>query len=169
MTDLSLEEINQVSPYRVECGEGIGTFRFESEKGVSYAINFIDDDIIRVADSYQLVIANLNHKKSPRDKKVKETILCIVEEFFNKNQSVLVYICETSDGKQLMRNRLFTYWFSTYSNRLRYTLVQSSVKDEYDVINNVALIVRNDNPHISEIMSEFSTTVNLLSDKPDER
>lgn len=39
-------------------------------------------------------------EESPRDSKVRETVMCIVDEFFRKNQAALLYICETGDGMQ---------------------------------------------------------------------
>ena len=63
-----------------------------------------------ITETYQFSIINGNNKKSPRDPKVRETIIAIVENFFMENQEVMLYICETGDGKQSMRNRLFEYW-----------------------------------------------------------
>ena len=59
--------------------------------------------------SYVLTViyGNLNGVKSPRDKKVKATVIAIVEEFFNANKATMLFLCSTSDGKQLMRGRLF--------------------------------------------------------------
>ena len=41
-------------------------------------------------------ISNPKGVKSPRDPKVRETILAIVEEFFAKNNAAFLYICDTS-------------------------------------------------------------------------
>lgn len=85
MNTLSLKRINDSAPYTVTGGEAIGAFRFFSEKGVHYAVDFVPDELIETGDSYQLIIANLNNVKSPRDTKVRDSILAIVDEFFNKN------------------------------------------------------------------------------------
>ena len=45
--------------------------------------------------------------KSPRDPKVRETILAIVEEFFAKNNAAFLYICDTSGGMQVSIQPLF--------------------------------------------------------------
>ena len=113
-----------------------------------------------------MVIINSNNKKSPRDPKVKDTIISIVEAFFTDNENVLLYICETGDTKQAMRSRLFLYWFSTYLNKESFTFVSASVKDEDGVINHAALIMKSDNPLMPDILAEFSKTINLLNNKP---
>ena len=59
-------------------------------------------------------------EKSPRTPKVRETVLAIIEEFFIKNQAALLYICETGDGMQKTRNRLFRSWFGIYGENDEY-------------------------------------------------
>ena len=99
--------------------------------------------------------------------KVKDSVLIIIDEFFDKNQSTLLYICETGDGKQSMRNRLFEYWFNSYNRKMLFTLLTTSIVDEEGEVNFATLIVRNDNPKLPEIVAEFSESVRLLNQKPD--
>lgn len=102
-----------------------------------------------------------------RDHKVRITILAIIEEFFNKNKAALLYICETGDGMQKMRSRLFQYWFSVYNEKEEYLFLPQVVYDEEDNENYAALIIRKDNPCFVELVSEFTETINLLNGKPD--
>lgn len=121
--------------------------------------------MVQSTTSYQFIITNLNNKKSPRDNKVKETILLIIEEFFKKNQAALLYICETSDGKQKMRSRLFEYWFRTSEYKAMFSTFSTSFVDE-GVENFASVIVRNDNPDLPKIMLEFYETLHHLESKP---
>ena len=82
------------------------------------------------------------------------------------DNKTLLYICETGDEKQALRNRLFERWFSTYERKAQYTFVASSLKDDEGVENYAAIIVRNDNPELSAIIAEFTETISLLSTKP---
>lgn len=166
MNPLSVDSINYRAPYRVAMGETAISYCFTTDYDVDYSIDFIDDDLINSDESYQLIIANLNNKKSPRDHKIKDTVLAVVEEFFQKNESTLLYICETGDSKQSMRSRLFEYWFATYEHKAQYTVVSSSIVDEEGVVNYATLIVRNDNPRLLQVISEFSESISLLSQKP---
>lgn len=111
---LSLDNINRKAPYKVELDEMTGSYDFVTHCGVQISIAFENDFLIQTDVSYQLIIGNSNQKKSPRDHKLQLTILTIIEEFFRKNQAAMLYICETGDGKQQMRNRLFKYWFDSY-------------------------------------------------------
>ena len=165
MKPLSLEHVNTVSPYFVESTNNIGFYQFFTETGVHYSVGFMKDDLLLTKDSYQLIIANVNNHKSPRDRKVRDTIVAIIDEFFNQNNSTLLYICDTGDNKQHMRSRLFEYWFSTYQYKAFFTMISSSVMDMDGIINFATLILRNDNPFLSEIVTEFTESIQLLNQK----
>ena len=167
MKTLDLVYINGNAPYQVGMGYSQSSYIFTTDFGVDYSIDFIADDLIENDDSYQLIIANLNQRKSPRDIKVRDTVLAVIEQFFTQNQATLLYICQTGDSKQKMRNRLFEYWFSSYSYRYLYTLLSSSVVDEEGVVNYATLIIRNDNPRLHQVINEFTESVSMLSQKPD--
>lgn len=77
------------------------------------------------------------------------------------------YICETGDNKQRMRSRLFEYWFSTYNRKALFTMISSSIVDAEGVVNFATIILRNDNPELSEIIVEFTESIQLLSQKPE--
>lgn len=167
MKPLSLEHINVNSSYLVESTEKDGYYQFFTDSDVHYFVGFMEDDILISKNSYQLIIANLNNHKSPRDRKVRDTIVSIVDEFFNRNNSTLLYICETGDDKQRMRSRLFEYWFSTYNRKALFTMMSSSIVDAEGVVNFATIILRNDNPYLSEIIKEFTESIQLLSQKPE--
>ena len=165
MNALSLSSINSASPYEVR-RRGNDTYSFITDSSIEIFVIFEKDDILQSGLSYQFGISNPKGSKSPRDSKVRETILSIVQEFFEKNQAGLLYICETGDGMQRMRNRLFKYWFSIYGESDDYYFQPMTIYDEEDNENFAALIIRYDNPKFSEIVREFTTTINLLNSKP---
>lgn len=167
MNPLALEAINAKTAYPVEENEQDGFYQFFTDGGVHYSVGFLEDDILLSKESYQLIIANLNNRKSMRDKKVRETIVAIIDEFFACNNSTLVYICETGDNKQGMRSRLFEYWFATYNRKSLFTTMSSSIIDDEGIINYATIILRNDNPNLTEIITEFSESIQALNQKPE--
>lgn len=167
MEKLSLDAINAKSEYYVKKEDDEGTYSFTTDNMTEFFISFEKDDILRFGIVYQFGISNPQGKKSPRDHKVRITILAIIEEFFNKNKAALLYICETGDGMQKMRSRLFQYWFSVYNEKEEYLFLPQVVYDEEDNENYAALIIRKDNPCFVELVSEFTETINLLNGKPD--
>ena len=168
MEELELDRINANSPYIVELDFSTGLFKFVSDFGVSFSVAFEKDELLQSGESYQFALTNYEGTKSPRDSKVRETVMCIVDEFFHKNQAALLYICETGDGLQKMRSRLFScYWFSVYAENDDFLFLPQVVFDEEDNENYAALIIRRDNPLFNDLVSEFTNTITLLNGKPD--
>ena len=165
MNSLSLHAVIASSSYEVSAVND-GCYQFFTDYGVHCTVEFVLDDSLLSHETYHLLIVNVNHQKSPSDVKVRDTIIAIIDEFFVENNTTLLYICETGDKKQALRNRLFERWFSTYERKAQYTFVASSLKDDEGIENYAAIIVRNDNPDLSAIVVEFTTTISLLSTKP---
>ena len=166
MNVLSLETINASVPYLVKTSKEEGFYEFITSHDVHYSIGFLEDDLLLKEDAYQLIIANVNHRSSPRDAKVRDTVIGIVDEFFRVNNTTLLYICETGDGKQSMRSRLFEYWFSSYKRKALFTMLSSSIVDSDGIVNYATLILRNDNPRFVQVMEEYTKSIQLLSQKP---
>lgn len=165
MNSLSLHAVNASSSYEVSAVND-GCYQFFTDYGVHCTVEFVLDDSLLSHETYHLLIVNVNHQKSPSDVKVRDTIIAIIDEFFIENNTTLLYICETGDKKQALRNRLFERWFSTYERKAQYTFVASSLKDDEGIENYTAIIVRNDNPDLRAIIAEFTETISLLSSKP---
>lgn len=89
----------------------------------------------------------------------------MVEAFFAANPDILLYICETGDGRQAFRSRLFVRWFNTYSGRDAYVMQTAEVQ-EGNTRNFAALIVQKCNPRLEVILAEFNETVSILKNKP---
>ena len=167
MISLPLEQINRAAPYKIK-GLKDGSVFFTTDNGLHYIVSFDPDDVSLTHLCYQLVIVNVDNMPSPRDIKLRDTIVAIVEGFFASNNEVMLYICETGDGKQAMRNRLFQYWYSHYERKQEFTFLSTSIKDEEGVINYATLIIRNDNPDYADVVKEFALTINVLNEKPKE-
>lgn len=167
MKPLSISNINKTSPYEVFMASAPNVYRFYTSYGVDIAISFDLDDLLKQTDTYMLSINNVNNHKSPRDLKVRDTIFAITTEFFAKNQAALLYICETGDGMQKTRNRLFHFWFNIYGKNKDFLFLPMIVYDEDDNENYTALIISKDHPRFAEVVLEYTATVNLLNDKPE--
>ena len=166
MKRLDIDAINSHAPYNVKEDIHEGAYTFIADSGAEFSIGFMPDDLIQSDDSYEFIIGNLNGVKSPRDKKVRATVIAIVEEFFNANKATMLFLCSAYDGKQLMRGRLFKKWFDTYEYRNRFTMVTSTLVDEYGIDNVAAVIIRNDNPNLGKVLAEFGETIEMFSHKP---
>ena len=167
MNPLSLEAINASAPYEVTEGREENFYEFFTVHDVHYSVGFMEDDILMQEEAYQLIVVNVNHRSSPRDAKVRDTVIGIVDEFFRANNTTLLYICETGDGKQSMRSRLFEYRFASYKRKAYFTLLSSSIVDADGIVNYATLIIRNDNPRFAQVVTEYTKSIQLLNQKPE--
>ena len=166
MIPLSLDKVNAIAPYEVQMVLWPNTYRFVTESGVDIAVGFDLDDIIESGESYMFNIVNVNKQRSPRDIKVRDTVISVIDNFFEVNSAALLYICETGDRKQAMRNRLFDSWFAYANSRELYVVMVANICDSEGVDNYAAMVLRKDNPRFVEYVSEFNRTINMFRVKP---
>ena len=166
MNLLNVDNINKISPYEVNIDPVTGYLYFVTKYGIQLTIDFSEDDLIHSAECYQLSINNANNRPSPRDANIQKTIWAIVAEFFKKNMSALLYICETGDGKQEARSRLFASWFESYEFSNAFTCMTTSLKDAEGIFNSATLIIPNVHPKYRDVLNEFTQTSIILRDKP---
>lgn len=167
MVSISAERINATSPYKVSMSKDQGFVVFTTDSDVNYRVGFEPLDVMTSSEVYQFYIINVNRKQSPRDPKLRDTIMAIIYDFFLSSNTAMLYICETGDMKQSMRERLFRYWASANPKHTQFSIWTASVLDEAGVMNYATLILRNDHPKRKEVVEEFTDTVNMLNNKPD--
>jgi hypothetical protein len=84
-----------------------------------------------------------------------------MEEFFKSSAKGLLYVCDSMDGRQAARNRLFNRWYNAYAHRDEYLLLQREVPYE-GVVQYVSLIVRKDQPELQPITASFDRVLSNL-------
>ena len=96
---------------------------------------------------------------------MRETVFCIIEEFFAQNPEIFLYQCETGDNRQAMRDRLFLRWFSEYEHSDHYYIKVAEIIAE-KVSNFAAVIVQKNNPELERIINDFDNFVGFFQQKP---
>lgn len=161
---LSLSSINKTAPYQVWTENGY-TFLFRTGDGVTYEIGFVEDCMISDdGDVSQLIISVVNGDASHRDSKIQDTVTAILEEYFKTDYSTLVYICDTNDGRQSFRQRLFSIWFHSYSEKDRFFHEYKEL-----IIDGIgyymAILSRKDNPLLPDRLAAFESVFKQISAK----
>ena len=162
MIKLSLDKINAKSPYMVTYAPN-NDFVFATNLGIHYLISFESEPSLGGCDTYQFVIQKLENNHTPYDPKVEQTILTILQEFFEEHLDVLLYMCDDSDGREANRNRLFLNWFQKNADPGRFT-----IRTAHATIENkgfyAAIIVENRNPLLESIIEDFENTAKALTE-----
>ena len=125
MKELSLSAINARSTLPVSLtGGGSFTFSFKDD---SFIVGFVKDFTILDEGVYQFFIESKNKANTSGNKDVRKTIISIIEEFFSENDSAILYICDTYDNRQSVRDRLFSIWFNSSEEKTDFTLSRAKV------------------------------------------
>ena len=162
MINLSLQRINASSPYHITLENDNG-FHFKTDLGIHYIIFFDEERPYGECDTYQFIIQKLDNKPSPHDPKVEQTILAILNEFFEEHLDVLLYMCDDSDGREANRNRLFLVWFKKHAAPNRFTIRTANAIVEGKGFY-AAIIVENRNPLLETIIADFESTAQALTE-----
>ena len=165
MIRFSLTRLQQDAPYELILSGD--SFVFQTDLGIHYSVSFSKEDITFAGcETYQFIIRKIEEKKTQHDHKVEATILAILDEFFRSNIEILLYMCDTSDGREEIRDRLFLTWFEKYADKERFTFCRTHAIVEGQGIYFVILI-ENRHPKLQAIVEDFKNKATLLTeDKP---
>ena len=161
MIQLPLDIINERTHYYVMLSPK-GNYIFETKQGIHYSISFEEETPFGGCCSYQFIIDKIDRVHSPHDPDVEQTILVLIDEFFRAHLNVLLYICDTSDGRESKRNRLFLSWFNKHAQPNRFTIRTAEAFVEGQGFY-AAIIVENRNPKLADIIDDFNQTVEALT------
>lgn len=158
MNGLDFSRINLFSPYPV--WESDKELFFKTDYDILYSVSFEQDEMIEQT-AYWFRITNRSGKKSPSDKKIQQTVIVIIEEFFRTNPEILLYMCDTANEQQAQRDRLFLRWFNSYSQKGKYVIKTALVMDEGEA-NYIALIVPSNHPALQDVITTFDEEINMF-------
>lgn len=153
MNSLDVNLINLFSSYHV--WEESNRFYFETDNDLKYFVDFTLEDNPKFV-AYWLNLVNMSGAASPNDKKIWQTVFCIIEEFFRANPNILLYMCSTAGEQQAQRARLFSFWFNKAGQQERYYFRTVEVKgEELGAKEYVALIIPRNHPQAQEFLAFF--------------
>lgn len=165
MIKFSLKRLQERVPYELVLAEN--DFTFETDFGIHYSVSFCKEEIeLGGCATYQLIIRKIEERRSRHDPKVEATILAIINEFFESNTEVMLYLCDTSDGREESRDRLFLSWFERFENKERFTICRAHTNVEGEGLF-ICIVVDNRNPKLKAITDDFEESAKILTqEKP---
>lgn len=161
--DLPIEQINALSPYKVHLKKN-GSLGFKIQYGSIYEVGFVEDYTFMDENAYQFFILESQGNHSIKGPLVRETIWAIIELFLYQKNPIILYICDMSDGKQAIRNRLFSMWYYEYEQREEFTFLSAKVEVE-STDYYASVIVKNSNPQLKEIKDSFNLFIGNIKEK----
>ena len=97
-------------------------YEFVTEKGVPYLVTFVEYTLFDISPDLKTYSFNIerlseqNAKLGQQDDKVRNTVLYVIYRFFLLNQDALITVCDSTDGRQTARKRLFDGWFDRFND-----------------------------------------------------
>ncbi len=148
-------------------GGSKNSYTFQTINQVTYEIVFkptpylFGESAIFSYFTYEFSIILVNNpmdREPPVDLKIPPTIAAIFTDFFNNAaDTVVIYICDSSDGRQVFRKRKFDRWFEHY--KYSFIKIDSSFDEADGTHYPVSLILKERNPFRNEICAQFMNIV----------
>ena len=99
-------------------------FEFTTSAGIVYACYFLSyteyfkeyKEIAGNFFSYNVEVIKGRKTSISSDERTGRTIIEIVKNFLAGLENAVVYVCDASDGKELLRKRKFDQWFKKYDD-----------------------------------------------------
>ncbi|MDY0781107.1 DUF6169 family protein [Tenacibaculum sp. IB213877] len=153
--------------YTKEQGAEGPYFYFYTENNLTYYVAFrnMSQDSYPLNNLYSLDFGEIDNRKGKNDIKISSTILHIIIQFINFDQSIVLhFLCDSTDKRHLNRKRLFSRWFSIShkSNWIKY---------DYDFDNadyNISFLYCSDIYETQKIESEILLTLDVYERAKDE-
>lgn len=160
---IDADTINLRSPYKVEQLDAT-SFYFTTKEGLHYMVGFAPDYSFADDGVYQFYLVEKDHNHGSHDTAILQTATIIIEEFFRAAPGIMLYICDNSDDRQAVRNRLFIYWFNNYPNNSQFVLVTEDVMIDQNKYF-AGLMLSKTHPQLGEVIQNFHNFIQSLPDK----
>lgn len=161
-----LSDQSEILPYTLISEEGTDvSYTFITDNNIQYVVRYVSstdyyfDESSDIGDTeiLEFQFAPIQKETKPlRDLRIAETLATSMRDVLRLRKNAILYICDSSDGKQAARSKLFDRWFKSYSwemvvkhdGKLANT---DSPESEY-----VSLIVNTENPYTDNVVEAFS-------------
>ena len=139
---------NSLHPYSYQ--EREGQYYFTTPSGAKYVAYFLELPLAphlftfnfdRIKDGRQTVV----------DTNVFDTVCSILATFFQNHQDAMLVVCDTVDGREMARMRLFQSWYLRIAPKELLKIDKTGKAENYNLL--VSLLVWDDNPHKAELLS----------------
>ncbi len=148
------------APYPIYKEKGRDIFYFKVNC-TDYKIAFLSSELEKLPiDS---ICITRNQKDIEGNKNVEQTIKAIIMTLLNQNR-VMIFTCETEDGKQFARQRLFKKWFRPFCESDQYEML--TIEDFGDVCGG-AIISKKHPQYIKYIQMLDKLKKELIDNKAD--
>ncbi|MBX9784225.1 MAG: hypothetical protein K2X48_13125 [Chitinophagaceae bacterium] len=159
-----------LNPYPLQETDEL-SYQFVTDGGVTYHIYFLDysymfADYPMLANnvfSFNIDVVSGSVDTALSDERIGITVVEVFKTFFKERENVAVYVCDSSDERQLARKRKFDFWFWKYNDGSIIKEDGVAIVEDVEILN--SLLVHRSNPLCMEIIFAFKDLNARAGDK----
>lgn len=126
-----------------------GQYFFDTPSGTQYVAYFLELPIAKNLYTFNFDRIQLGSQKIPNEY-VFDTICFILLEFFKKHTNSMLIVCDSSDGREEARMRLFNSWYKRISPKGLNKINKSGRAETYNLL--ISILFWNDNPNKDQLL-----------------
>ncbi len=107
----------------------------------------------KLVNTYSFSIEREGNGVHPMDARIAVTIVTILKRFFENNENAMIMICDTLDGKEAKRRKLFDRWFKLYNNGTLEKFDAAASTTEYEIF--ISIYFTKSNPNRKQLIEAF--------------
>lgn len=137
-------------------------FEFTSANGTVYLCYFLSyseyfKDYKEIAGnifSFNVDVVHGRKTGISSDERIGRTIIEIVKNFLSGLENAVVYVCDTSDGRELLRKRKFDQWFRKYDDGTIIKVNGHIAVPNFNIYN--AILIHKENQNKNRFIEAFN-------------
>lgn len=140
--------LSSLHPYNY--WEEDGQYFFNTPSGAQYVAYFLELPFAKNLYTFNFDKIHFG-RYGLVDVNVRDTICTILFQFFQKHQDSMLVACDSSDGREEARMRLFESWYRRLAPQELIKIDRNGYTDEYQLF--LSLFVWNDNPYKEQLIA----------------
>lgn len=145
---------NLLNPFEISEVERFD-YSFVSRDGIKYRVFFspLQECYPELPNTYSFSIEPEDRTPHPFDRRIAMTVVAILERFFRNNENAMIMICDTLDGKERKRRKLFDRWFKMYNDGRLIKMDAAGSVDQYELF--LSIYFTKTNPNKEQLKVAF--------------
>ncbi len=131
-------------------------YEFVNRDGVRYHLYFtpMNELYPDMINTYSFNIEREGTAPHSIDRRIAETVIYILRQFFENVENAMIMVCDNTDGKQQKRRVLFNRWFNFYNDGSLSSRSAEVREGYYELL--VSIYFKKDNPNKQSLIKSFN-------------
>lgn len=156
---------SSLHPYKFSLDNDL-YYSFITKDGIIYHAYFLSVSALypELPNTYTFNIepeVSYKQARHPIDSRIAQTVVAILQSFFDNNVNSMLMVCDNIDGKEEKRKHLFSRWFDNYKNDniIKLDASREGKKEGFAYNLYVSLFINLANPDKDQIIAAFNELV----------